>query len=161
EPRAERITADLAECSADAGGIAGELDGRSVGQKFSLPGNGGLNESAKKVTDITNDEQREADGEDTDDDAAGVFIVAGRAHAHAAQRPDHTATDQPDDENTEDEGGQLDVEPHVAVEDVAELVADDALQLVAREFFERALGDRDDRIAGGQAGSEGIDAVFL
>jgi hypothetical protein len=49
------------------------------------------------------------------------------------------------------------VEAHVAVEDVAELVADDALQFVAGELFERAAGDGDDGVARGEAGGEGVE----
>ena len=53
------------------------------------------------------------------------------------------------------------VEPHVAVEDVAELVGDDALQLVAGELLGAAAGDADDRVAGRIAGGEGVDARLV
>ena len=43
---------------------------------------------------------------------------------------------------------------------MAELVRHDPLQLVAREFFECAAGHGDDRIVGGEAGGEGVDAGF-
>jgi len=44
---------------------------------------------------------------------------------------------------------------------VAEFVADDALQLVARKQFHAAAGDADGGIAGGVAGGEGVDAGFV
>jgi len=44
---------------------------------------------------------------------------------------------------------------------VAELVGDDALELVAREFFEGAAGDGDDGVAGGEAGGEGVEAALV
>ena len=56
---------------------------------------------------------------------------------------------------------QAEVEPHVAVEDVAELVADHALQLVAGERLERAARDGDDGVAGRVAGGEGVDARLV
>ena len=55
---------------------------------------------------------------------------------------------------------QPDVQPHVAVEDVAELVGDDALQLVAGELLGAAAGDRHHRVAGRVAGGEGVDRLL-
>ena len=52
---------------------------------------------------------------------------------------------------------EADVHAHVAVQDVAELVADHALQLVARELVERAAGDGDGGVAGRQPGGEGVE----
>ena len=53
-----------------------------------------------------------------------------------------------DHEQTEDPRGQAHVDLHVAVEDVAEFVADDGLQLIAVERVERALRDRHRRLVG-------------
>jgi hypothetical protein len=53
------------------------------------------------------------------------------------------------------------VQPHVAVQDVAEFVADDALQFVARQKFHAAARDGDGRVAGLVAGGEGVDAVLV
>ena len=53
------------------------------------------------------------------------------------------------------------IEPHVAVEDVAELVGDDALQLVARELLDAAARDADHRVARREPGGERIDALFV
>ena len=44
----------------------------------------------------------------------------------------HRSTDQIDDEYAEKETHQANVQPHVAIQDVAEFVTDDALQLVSR-----------------------------
>jgi hypothetical protein len=53
------------------------------------------------------------------------------------------------------------VQPHVAVQDVAEFVADDTLQFVAREQLHAAARDGDGGVAGLVAGGEGVDAVLL
>src|SRR5207244_3928739 len=98
---------------------------------------GGLDEAAEKVADVAEHEQRDADRAGGEDDAAGVFAVA-RADAAARERPEHAAPGEADDEDAENDSGEAEVEPHVAVEDVAELVADHALQLVAGELVERA-----------------------
>jgi hypothetical protein len=44
---------------------------------------------------------------------------------------------------------------------VAELVGDDALEFVAREFLEGAAGDGDDGIGGGETGGEGVDGGLV
>ena len=60
-----------------------------------------------------------------------------------------------------DEADQLLVQPHVAVQDVAELVRDDALKLGALEVLERAARHGDRRVGAREPGGECIDAGFL
>ena len=55
---------------------------------------------------------------------------------------------------------QADVQPHVAVQDVAELVRDHALQLVAVEGRRRSPRDADDGVLRHEAGGERVDARF-
>ena len=71
------------------------------------------------------------------------------------------AADQAHQQDAVQHADQPQVEPHVAVEDVAELVGDDALQLVARELLGAAARDADHRVAGREAGREGVDALLL
>ena len=78
---------------------------------------------------------------------------AGRLHQDPA--------DDGQRHDAEDQADQPDVQPHVAVEDVAELVGHHALQLVAGQVVEAALGDGDHGIARGVAGREGVDARLL
>ncbi len=61
--------------------------------------------------------------------------------------PQHLAADQAQQQDAVEDADQPEVEPHVAVEDVAELVGDDALQLVARELLGAAARDADDGVA--------------
>jgi len=161
ERGAEGESADFLERAAEAGGVAGELDGGGVGEEFALTGDCGLDEAAEEIADVADDEEAEADGADGDENAAGVFAVAGGAEARAAERPEDAAPGDTEDENAEDKRGEAHVEAHVAVEDVAELVADDALEFVAREPLERAAGDGDDGIGGGEAGGEGVDGGLV
>src|SRR5690606_37744494 len=44
---------------------------------------------------------------------------------------------------------------------VGKLVGDDALELVAVELFERAAGDGDDGVGGGEPGGESVDGPFV
>ena len=52
-------------------------------------------------------------------------------------------------------------EPHISVEDVAEFVGDDPLELVAREVPDAAARDADDGVARRVSRGEGVDPVFL
>ncbi len=55
---------------------------------------------------------------------------------------------------------QPQVERHVSIEDVAELVTHDPLQLLARELLQRAVGDDDHRLVGRVPRDQGIDRGF-
>ena len=56
-------------------------------------------------------------------------------------------------------GGQITVEAHIAIADVAEFVGNDGLQLVAREQVDGALGNADYGTARAHAGGKGVDAA--
>ena len=71
------------------------------------------------------------------------------------------APDKAHQQNAIEDADQPDVEPHVAVENVAELVGDDALQLVARKLLSAAARDADDRIARRKAGRKCIDGRLV
>ena len=71
------------------------------------------------------------------------------------------AADQAQQQNAVQHADHPQVEPHVAVEDVAELVGDDALELVARELLGAAARDGNHRIAGREAGGEGVDPFLV
>ncbi len=158
EPRTERIAADLAQGAPDAAGIAGELDGRGVGEKLALARNGSLDDAAEEVADVTDDQHRQAEGENDDHAAAALAPHADAALAKAAQ---DAAADQADDQNAEDDGGELHIQAHVAVEDVAELMGDYPLQFVAGKLLHRAAGDSDHGVAGRQTGGESVQAGFV
>ena len=60
-----------------------------------------------------------------------------------------------------DDCDQAEVESHVAVQDVAELVGNDALELVAAELLGAAAGQADHRLLRPRAGGEGVDALLV
>ena len=78
---------------------------------------------------------------------------AGQSH----QLPAHQAHQQ----DAVQDADQPQIEPHVAVEDVAELVGDHALQLVARKLLDAPARDADHGVARREAGREGVDALFV
>ena len=75
--------------------------------------------------------------------------------AHDAHR------DVGEDEQAEDPRREAHVDLHVAIEDVAELMADHGLQLVAVELVERALRHGHGGFIRGVAGGEGVDARLI
>ena len=143
--------ADFFQRAGDASGIARELNGRGVGQKFALAADGGLDEPPKKNADVADDQQQQTEQRQR--------ILPAPASA-AARRLQQNPADDGEAKNAEDDSHEPEVQPHVAVQNMAELVADDALQFVARKQFHAAAGDGDGRVAGFVAGGEGVDAVL-
>jgi hypothetical protein len=90
----------------------------------------------------------------------GRWILSATASA-AARGLQKNSPDDREAKNSENGSHEPQIEPHVAVENVAELVADDALQFVARQKFHAAARDGDGRVAGFVAGGEGVDAVLV
>ena len=60
-----------------------------------------------------------------------------------------------------DETHEANIDPHVAIEDVAEFVGDDALEFLSREVTHAAPRDADHGVAGRETCGESVDAVFL
>ena len=127
-----------------------------------MAGDGGLDEAAEEMAEVADDEQGEAGGGDEDDPLGGVAVAAAPASRHSgyigadADAAEDDAAEDGEGEDAEDEGGEAGVEPHVAVEDVAELVGDDALEFVAVEPVQGAFGDGDGGVGRGVAGGEGV-----
>src|SRR5262245_30341048 len=57
---AEAVAANFLERAREAGGVAGELDGGSVGEEFTLAADGGLNEAAKEDAEPADQKQSES-----------------------------------------------------------------------------------------------------
>ena len=144
--------ADFFQRAGDASRIARELDGRGVGEKFTLAADGGLNEPSKKNADVTDEQQDEAE--------QWQRILSATAPA-AARRLQKNPSDDGEAKDAKNDSHEPEVQPHIAIENVAEFVADDALQFVARQNFHAAARDGDGRVAGLVAGGEGVDAVLL
>src|SRR5690606_38547480 len=99
---------------------------------------------------------------DSDKEArTAVFFAAAGTNSAAAQGIQHATTDQADHQDTENDSGDTDAEPHVAVQNVAEFVGDHALQFIAGEFVERAACDSHGGIAGGEAGGKRIESGLV
>src|ERR1043165_4881633 len=109
--------ADLLQRARETLRVASELHGGSVGEKFALPADGGLNEVAEEHADPTDYDEREA---------------KQRQRILASARAQQDAPDDSERQNPEDDAHEPQVESHVAVENVAEFVTDDALQFFAR-----------------------------
>jgi hypothetical protein len=144
-----RQAADLAQRTADAVRIAGELDAARIGEVLALARHGGLDQATEEDADVTDDPQR--------DPGDGQHRQSAAAVAAAAADLEHEAAEHRQHQQAEQHADQADVQAHVAVEDMAELVPDHALQLVAGQPRQRAAGDCDHRIVQRVAGGKGID----
>ena len=88
--------------------------------------------------------------------AAAVVGIA-RRRTGPTGRAHHEVADDRKDEDAVDQADQAEIQPHVAVEHVAELVAQHALQLLAREVLQAAPRDGHHGVGGPKAGGEGVD----
>ena len=150
--------ADLLQRTGDAARLSGELDGGGVGQVLPLPGHRGLDQAAGQDPDPTRDKEGEAD--DRQWVRAGLLVPApsGAGKEAAVQQG---SADDGEEQDAEQQPDEADVQAHVAVHDVAELVRDHALQLVAVEPVQCAGGDGNGRVRSGPAGRERVDALFV
>ena len=144
------VGADFLERAGQAAGVAGELHGRGVGEKFALATHGGLNQAAKENAGGTEDDE----GETKEREGIAIATVAA-AHAH------EDAADGGEAKQTEDDADEAQIQLHVAIQNMAEFMADDALEFIAGKAFDAAARHADGGIASGVTGGEGIDTVLL
>ena len=138
--------------SAEALGVAGEPDGRGVGEELALAAYGELQETGEEGR-----EDGEDDGDEHHDELQLVAAVSAPAPSSPAAAEPQAAQEEVGDQDRRadqdaDEHGVADVE----VGDVGHLVRHDALQLVAVELFEEAAGDGDGGVLGVAARGEGV-----
>ena len=108
------------------GRVAGELHAGGVGQELPLPRDGGLDDVAQQHAQVAQDVDCQADQEH----GRAVVVAAAFRIARGARpagRPHHVISDDREREDAEDDANEAEVQPHVAVEHVAELVAQHAL----------------------------------
>src|SRR5262249_17571340 len=87
-------------------------------------------------------------------------VTVANADSRSRGRSEHRPADHADQQDPEQHSHQAKVELHVAIENVAELVADHPLQLVAGEAVDGASSEADYRIVRVVPGGEGVDPVL-
>ena len=143
DPAAEGVAADFLEGAADRrSGLRVNWTAEASARNSRWRDTAAWIKSAEEIADVADDQQGEADGED-DGDFASAFLFAA-AGARCGRRPSPIAKyrgpSRPMTRIPKTMAVMLYVEAHVAVEDVAEFVGDDALQLVAVEAFRACRG---------------------
>ena len=127
--------------------VSRELDGRGIGQPFALARDPSLQKASEQPAQRTDDRQGKGQG--------------GK-HQGQREHPRQRANDpegqvaHPD--QASDPRDEPYVHPHVAIQDVAEFVGDDALQLIAIERVESALGHHHRGIRWRESRGERIDS---
>jgi len=127
-----------------------------VGEEFSLPGDCRLDQAAEERSHQAQHEQSQSQHH-----VAATRVSPARPGSPPAAREHHDPSDDRQHHDPGNQADQPDIEPHVAVEDVAELVGHHPLQLVAGEVIKAALGDGDHGVARSIAGREGVDARLI
>ncbi len=150
------VTADFYQGAADTIGIACVLYGRGVSQEFALPADCSLDQVAEKGATITDDHETDPQGENR-----GDIVFSGPSRTAIAGAAQDVIADQADHHDAVQQTHQADVQAHIAVEDMAELMGDYTLQFIAAEFANAAAGDADHGVAGFVTGGEGIDGFIL
>ncbi len=121
-----------------------------------MSGNGGLDEFGGEGAEGSEDEHGDREGEHDEEDGDAVLVACG-----VGGGAEEDVSDDGEEEDAVEETDHSDVEFHVSVEDVGELVCDDALEFVAFESGDASLGDSDDGVSWGVSGGEGVDASFV
>ena len=125
--RSRLVAANFFERPRDALGIPRKLDGGGVRQKLALAGDGGLDEPPAEKPGEPDDHEGEAQHEE------GHSAPSAPTPSPNVQGIHEVAARDADEENAVQHADEADVEAHVLVQDVAELVRDHALQFVAVE----------------------------
>ena len=151
-PTRPREAGDLLQGRGQPERIARELDRGGVGEVFALPGDRSLDELREEDAAQADQDDHEAD----ECQRQGVLLAVGiGTEAHADEEIAQLG-----------EGGQAgdgaddpDAQAHVSVADMAELVGDHSLKLVARQIAERAARHADGGILRIVARGEGVDGL--
>ena len=146
---------DLQQCTLESGRVARELHGGRIGQTLALARNGRLQDASGQQSQITQHHRRKPHAHPAQAPAPVAIVAAARREI------EHQPADDRDHQQAEDRTHELDVQAHVAVENVGELVPDHALQFVAVQMIERALGDGDAGIARRMPRGKRIDGRLL
>ena len=157
DPRALGQTADLFQRAGDSAGVARELDRRGVGQELALAADRAFDQVAEEHTDVAEDQHHDAEYKYAGR-AARLFRVARRGGARDTHRE---VADHRQNQNPVDDADQSEIQPHVAVEDVAELMGHYSLEFLSIEIFEAPAGDGHHGVARLVAGGEGVDARLV
>ncbi len=121
-----------------------------------MPADGGFDEIAEEHAQVAQHDHRQAQQQHGHRGAAAIARPA-----RVRRRPHEIIAEDGQDEDAVDDADQPQVEPHVAVEDMAELVPQHALQFFAVEVSERAGRDGHHRVARVMSGGEGVDRWFV
>jgi hypothetical protein len=140
------LVRNLAQGAAEAVDVAREPHRRGIGQELALAAHRRLQQAPGQPA-----ERADADQRQTGQGAGAATSALVGAPQALAQAPDHL--------QAPDQAHKAHVQPRVAMHDVAELVRDHALQLGARQAFERAAGHHHHRIVGAPAGGQGVDRI--
>ena len=142
-----QLTRNLAQGVTDARRLACELDGVRVSQVLALAGHASLQQAPRQPADAAHGKRGNA-GEHSGPAAPTV----GRSHQRASEIEHHLQSEHHPD--------QAHVQARIAVQDVRELVGNDALQFVPVQAIERAACHGNHAVLLVPAGGQRIDGLL-
>ena len=121
--------ADLLECAGDPQRIPRELHSRSIREELTLSTHGGLDHAAKEHPEEADSDQPRAktQGAHGHHRQRGVLLAAPSANTGVRHHPKDELSDQRDDHDPVQEDDEPEIETHIPIEDVAELMRHNAL----------------------------------
>ena len=143
---------DLQQRTLQALGIAGELDRGRIRKPLAPPADRRLDHPAADAPEPADDRKRRPDQEQ---------VRTALAAAPARRMPEDQTTHQCDEHQPEQPADQAQIQAHVAIQDVAELVRDHTLEFVAIQALNRATRDGDGRVGRRVPRSERVDRRFV
>ena len=113
----------------DAVGLTRKLDGRRVGKELTLARNTGFDDAREKHAHVAEDRETQADNQNN----RGAAVSFARTQAAVTRSPENEPADQGQHHDAEQDSHQPNIESHIAIENVAELVRYNALQFISIE----------------------------
>ena len=151
---------DPLERTGDGARISCELHGRGIGQVLALTADGGLDEVSEQRPHEPHDREPRAKGHYGDDPSSLFAPAAAAARPGEGDAPQDEIPDDADDQDAVEDSDQADVQAHVPIEDVAELVRDHSLQLGAGQLLDGSLRHSDHSVVGCVSSCKRVDPLL-
>ena len=143
--------------------IPGKLNCRGIGEKLSLARHRGLDQRAEEMPDVADHHDHQPDEEEPGRSSHGAafLLTAPSGPGDSSTDPHEYIPEGGKEQDPGQDAHQADVEPHVAVENVAEFVGHHALQFIAIQPLDAAPAHCHRRVIDGIAGGEGVDSSLI
>ena len=155
-----RQSSDRLERTGDPVGLTRKLHRRCVGQKLPLATDRRLDHAGKERPAEPDHHQPDTDRHDGQGDPVappGPSATTAPSTIREDQDAEQKVTGPADEQDAVQQTHEPNIEPRITVDDMAELMSDDTLQLIPRQSLDRPNRHADHGIARRVSGCERID----